>query len=267
MYFNLNKCFLSLLVSILQQFQSLYIYPLFLYQTVHQVKKRFFFKEFIAVAIIIILLNFISIYLEDLVLIKWSRMLSSVLIFFYLLFKHKLYKIIPFFVGVLLLVITDIFYVYIDYVVPHLLYMIFSVITFFLFTIRVNCFIRWKKVNKVTIIAVTLFSAGMLYFLDHLVSLVVVNIEDWLLIAYLVYAIVGFIYCSIAVISYLQLDRIGNGNYLYIAYGFLLSSAFLLVAFYSERLEFYYFERGLYLLVLFSLSHIIMKRLAELGSK
>ncbi|MEO9954846.1 hypothetical protein [Nonlabens sp.] len=109
-----------------------------------------------------------------------------------------------------------------------------------------------------------LTNAGLYYFLNYLLEIVVLDIENWLLNIYNIYAIAGMVYCSITVISYLQVDdRTGNGNYLYISFGFLLSNTFLLVAFYSDIIDFYYLTRIFYLLVWTSLIHLLGRRAVE----
>ena len=229
---------------------------------------KFLHKEFIVIIATLLLLNFASVYIEDLSLIRWSRLLTSVVGCGYLVSRYKIYLISRFLLGTLLLVLTDVFYIYLNFTVTHLLYLIASTAAFLLFVVSINKFINWKSISKTTILFLILTNAGLYYFLNYLLEIVVLDIEVWLLAMYNIYAIAGMIYCSITIISFLQVDdRTGNGNYLYISFGFLLSNTFLLVAFYSDIIDFYYLTRIFYLLVWASLIHLLGRRALERFSK
>ncbi|WP_298954855.1 hypothetical protein [uncultured Nonlabens sp.] len=177
------------------------------------------------------------------------------------MYRYKIHLIPRFIIGAVLLVLTDVFYLYLHLTIPHLFFLITSTATFLLFIVSINEFINWKSISKTTLLILILTNTGLYYFLNYLLEIVVFSIENWLLYVYYVYAVAGMVYCSITVISYLQLDnRTGDSNYLYISFGFLLSNTFLLVAFYSDIIDFYYLARVLYLLVWASLIHLLARR-------
>ena len=218
-------------------------------------------RWYLLFAIVFLLINGLIIYSESIFLVKWSRVVNSILIIIYLIKWHKLYDHNRYLIGMILLILSDFCLVYFKNYWSNIFFFIFTAVGFATFLKDVIKFIQWKKITISSSLIVLLLFLFESYLIHNIIQLISPELEFWIILLFYVYGFTSLLYCLIATLGYLQLEKASTEHYLIVPYSFLISSAFYVIAMYSSNYVSYFYSRIFYIVCIFTLAHLIATRL------
>lgn len=220
-------------------------------------------KEFIIIALLLLVINIIAIVPENVFMVKWSRFISTFLFLGYLLVKHKIYTRSSFLIGFICIVLTDFCLIYFDYFVVSLLFMLLGTVGFGFFLWNITKAIEWNKVTFSNILILVLLLCFKFYLVVFILELIEENVDPVLHVLFYIYASISILFTFIAGLAYLQEEKAGNEHYVITPYAYLISNTFLGLAMYSTNYWSYYLSRTFYIITLCVLAHYIVVRLYD----
>lgn len=196
---------------------------------------------------------------EDILLVKWSRFLSTFLFLVYLLVKHKIYISNSFLLGFTSIVLTDLCLVYFDYFVVSILFIVLSIVGFGSFLWHIAKLINWKKITFSSVLTLVLLLCFKFYLLFFVIELVRDNMQPNVYQLSYFYAVVSIVFIFIAGLAYLQTEKEGKEYFLIVPFVYLWSNTFLGLAMYSSNYWCYQVSRFLYLITICLIAyHIVL---------